>query len=442
MKRIISYLLVVAMLVISMSAFTACSSKNSPSEPGKPTTEATATPAASSDGSQGSVNTEVSGEVLFYHHWTDLNSTVLPEYVKEFNKTYPNVKIILETSNDYNATLKIKLAANDVPDVFEPDSNSMDVMAQKALPLNDLSITSDFVGANKYTGADGNVYGLPQGLNTYGVIYNKKIFKELGISIPTKLDDFIAAAKKINDAGKGYIGLASAAKAKWPLQYYWQSVPMQLTGDADVLNKLASSDKPFTADNAVVQSYSILKTLTDNKVFEADPLSADWEPMKTEFRSGKVGMFFLGNWFIPQAIGDVLTIEDVGFFPFPYDNNGGKNVVVEADCGWAISKTSKNPEATKAWFMFLADTKCADFAKTNGFLSPRTSITVDSSVMNEFNSYNPNKIVANPQSQDLQAIISKMQFDYSAIAQNIVAGNDITKEFDDVNTKWAKSRVK
>ncbi|QGQ95035.1 carbohydrate ABC transporter substrate-binding protein [Paenibacillus psychroresistens] len=383
---------------------------------------------------------KISGEILFYSHWTDRQNDIFPKYIAEFNKLYPDVKVNVETVGDtYQDGLKIKFSANDVPDVFEPDNRFKEQMMQYALPLDDLPITQDFIGTEYFKGTDNKTYALPEGLNTYGVIYNKKIFKELALEVPTTLDQFIAAAQKINAAGK--VGVASAAKAKWPLQYYWQSVPLQLSGDPNATNKLADTDEPFTKDSPVVQSYAILKKLSDAKIFEKDPLSADWEPMKKEFRSGNVGMFFLGNWFVPQAVGDALKEEDIGFFPFPYDNNGGKNVVVAPDNGFSISKTSKNPEAALAFFNFLNDTKYAELVKLGGFMSARKSISVENPYFEEFNSFKPIQIVGATDSAAYQTIANKMQFDYRDIAQAVLTGKDFDKIFTDVNTKWKKAKA-
>lgn len=44
---------------------------------------------------------------------------------------------------------------------------------------------------------DGKIYGMPVHVTTYALIYNKKIFTELGIAPPKTWDEFAAAAKKL-----------------------------------------------------------------------------------------------------------------------------------------------------------------------------------------------------------------------------------------------------
>jgi raffinose/stachyose/melibiose transport system substrate-binding protein len=386
---------------------------------------------------------KVSGELLWCSHRTDFQTTVLPDYVKEFNQKYPDVKITIETYKDYPETMKIKMSSNDMPDVWGigPGNYTREQVQANALAVDDLDITKDFDGVDQFKGADGKVYGLPTGLGATAVVYNKKIFKDLGISIPKTQDEFIAAAKKITASGK--VGLATAAKAKWPLSSFWGTIPSNISGVLDVNNTYATQDEPFTADSSIVKGWQMLKAWKDAGILEKDPLSSDWEPMKKEFRAGNVGMFYLGNWFIPQAIGDALTDADVGFFPLPYDNDpGSKNVSMGPDYGWAMSKESKVPEAQKAFFLFLTDTKYADWAKITGLLSARKSMKVDMPWVTDFMALSPKYQFGTGDSTELNDITSKVQFDKEAFAQDVLAGKDLNTMVAELNAKWKKARAK
>lgn len=44
--------------------------------------------------------------------------------------------------------------------------------------------------------------GLPFSSNASGVIYNKAMFTEAGVAVPTTWDEFIAVAQKFKDSGK------------------------------------------------------------------------------------------------------------------------------------------------------------------------------------------------------------------------------------------------
>lgn len=384
---------------------------------------------------------KISGNILWSSHRTDFQTTVLPEYIKEFNQKYPDVKISIETYKDYYDTMKIKMSSNDMPDIWTTagDKFTRDQRQANSLAVDD--IARDYDGTDLFQGNDNKVYGIPTGMSASAVVYNKKLFKELGISVPKTLDEFIAAAKKISAAGK--VGLATAAKAKWPLSLYWFATPDCLAGETDTKNKYATQDEPFTPDSGLVKSWMLLKKFKDEGMLEKDPLSADWEPMKKEFRTGNVGMFFLGNWFIPQAVGEALTEQDVGFFPLPYDNDPGpKNVNMGPDVGWAMGPNSKSPEAQKAFFMFLVNTKHVDWANKTGLMPAKKGSKADAAWVTEFNSFNPKPLIGKGDTKELNDMVSKIQFDNMAFSQDILAGKDLDKLVADLNAKWKKARGK
>ncbi|MCX7711232.1 MAG: ABC transporter substrate-binding protein [Clostridia bacterium] len=384
---------------------------------------------------------KVAGKLLWSSHRTDFQTTVLPEYIKEFNQQFPDVKIEIETYKDYYDTMKVKMSSNDMPDIWTTAGDKFTREQRQAASVDVSDIAKDYQGTDLFQGADNKVYGIPTGMSATAVVYNKKLFKELGIEVPKTLDEFIAAGKKIKAAGK--VGLATAAKAKWPLSNYWFATPDTIAGEIDIKNKYANEDEPFNPDNALVKSYMLLKKFKDEGILEKDPVSADWEPMKKEFRAGNVGMFYLGNWFIPQAIGEALKTEDVGFFPLPYDNDPNTNcVAMGPDVGWAMGKNSKAPEAQKAFYTWLVDTKHVDWANKTGLLPAKNGAKADAAWVTEFNSFNPKPLTGKGDTKELNDIVNKVQFDNMAFAQDILAGKDLNKMFADLNAKWKKARGK
>jgi ABC-type glycerol-3-phosphate transport system substrate-binding protein len=435
MFKKVTSLFLVAALVGTLAV--GCGKENSASSSGASSSGSTSQSTASA-----SAGTDMEGEITFSSNRTDLQNTLLKEFVTDFNKVYPNIKVNIETIKDYQATIKVKMSSNDLPDVWTVHNGyyTKDQLATYNIPLDGYDFTKDFLYSEVYSGSDGKIYALPQGASATGVVYNKKIFKELGITVPQTLDEFIAAGKKITESGR--VGLATAAKAGWPLQYYWLDIANTIAGDGSYKNSLATKDEPFTADSPMVKAYTLLKTFKDAGILEKDPLSADWEPMKKDFRDGKVGMFILGPWFIPQAL-DPLTMDDIGFFPLPYDNEkGAKKVSAGPDVGLGMSKNTKNQAATEAFFKFMMDTNYANVGKSLGLLTSRKSIEVDLPFAKEFESYNPQKLAVVSDSKELTDTISKGQIDYNKVAQEVLMSGDVQKVFDELNSKWKKARSK
>jgi raffinose/stachyose/melibiose transport system substrate-binding protein len=386
---------------------------------------------------------KISGKIVFSSNRTDFANTVIPGIVKKFNKIYPDVKVEIETIQQYQDAIRIKMAANDLPDVWTVHNNyySKEQLQQFCVAADDFPFAKGFLCTDGFKGVDGKVYALPTGMGVNGIVYNKKLFAKLGIKVPQTLDGLIAAGKKLTAAG--YVGIASSAQAGWPLQYYWQDLPKLISNDSAIRNKLAEQDEPFTKDNAVYKSYALLKRLNDERILEKDPLSSNWEPMKTDFRAGKIGMAYLGNWFVPQVIGkdSTLTMKDVGFFPFPYDNSKGpKNAIFGPDVALAVAKNSKNLPAAKAFFNFMMTTEYADYATACGLLSANPKVKVNLPFASEFMSYKPTVLPDVGDSQAQQDLQKKAQFDYNAFAQEILTGKSLDTAFTELNAKWKKAR--
>jgi len=140
--------------------------------------------------------------------------------VTNFEKAYPNVTVNLETegSDDYNASINLRAASDDPPDVFMLSTAGYGpgfydlAKAGDLEPLDSLADTYDWstrysttalqvFRLNAKTGqwGTGSLYGLPEQNTMLGVFYNKKILKSLGWSTaPTTFAQFeqtLAAAK-------------------------------------------------------------------------------------------------------------------------------------------------------------------------------------------------------------------------------------------------------
>jgi len=59
-------------------------------------------------------NTEISGEIVFATHRTDLvDNGTYDKYVSEFNKQYPNVKVKCGSYTNYESDIRVHLTAVD-----------------------------------------------------------------------------------------------------------------------------------------------------------------------------------------------------------------------------------------------------------------------------------------------------------------------------------------
>jgi ABC-type glycerol-3-phosphate transport system substrate-binding protein len=66
---------------------------------------------------------------------------------------------------------------------------------------------------------DGTTYAIPMDVNTLTIAYNKDVFEELGLEVPSTHDELLALAKPLRAAGLQ--PLAIGLKDQWPAGDVW-----------------------------------------------------------------------------------------------------------------------------------------------------------------------------------------------------------------------------
>ena len=191
-------------------------------------------------------------------------------------------------------------------------------------------------------------------------------------------------------------------------------------------------------DNGYGKAFSLIRDLNENGYLEKDINSTNWEQSKKDIASGKFAMYFLGNWVINQVIESGTTSDNVGFFPLPYDNSGTLRAAISPDYFYAVSKTSKHPEAAKAFVKWmLEESGYEDFA---GFISPLKGKESKLAQLKEFQATGVELQEGTADDPIVTDITNKAQIDIPAITQEFVLAKDPQSVFDKWNKAWAKAK--
>ncbi|OCT11824.1 hypothetical protein A8709_28570 [Paenibacillus pectinilyticus] len=439
-----STVLTLSVIVATTSVIAGCGKETETTASAAPSAASTA---AASSATPTAKASNIKGEVTFMTYRDDLLNSWYPAVLKEFEAKYPGVKVITSTSKNFRDDVKVKMVANEMPDVVTlPLYEYADSLKKEyLLSLDDQfpNLVSDWEGLGSSKADDQKIYGLPYGLATYGVIYNKKIFSDLKLTPPKTLDELLATAKKIKSAG--FIGLVADMKPIWTFETYAKPIPRFFNDSFKAYqHSMTETDAPFTADSPYGKTFQLVQKIAQAGVFEADPVSYDWEPMKADYAAGKIGMYYgysqqLAQFYTPDS---PVQPKDMGFIPMPYDNTGGPyKVAYEPDWSLSISKKAKNPEAAKALYTFLMDEKYKAYAEQTGVLSARKSVTITNAALDEFNSYKPVKVFNEGDDSQWKTISDKAQINYNQELISVALGKDINAKLDELNGKWKKARA-
>ncbi|HET8843186.1 MAG TPA: extracellular solute-binding protein, partial [Ktedonobacteraceae bacterium] len=168
--------------------------------------------------------TSTSGQqpvTLKFFHWIGTDAgPVVAEINKRFHTENPTITVQFSSiaSDQYETVLKARLAGGDAPDLFGVFPGAKFYPYARAKYIADLSqepwVARLQDGAKRVvTYTDGKIYTLPLDQNAIGVIYNKQIFSQHSLSVPTNWADFVTVCEKLKSAGM--TPLALGIKDQW-----------------------------------------------------------------------------------------------------------------------------------------------------------------------------------------------------------------------------------
>ncbi|MFI0874582.1 extracellular solute-binding protein [Streptomyces parvus] len=359
-----------------------------------------ATACGSDDESGGSKSSgELSGTVT----WWDTSSVgsedkVFKKLAEGFEKKHPKVDVKYVNVPFGEAQNKFKNAAqagDGAPDVIRsevawtPDFANLGYLAPldgTAALKNQDDFLKQAVASTKY---EDKTYAVPQVIDSMGIFYNKKMFKEAGVEVPANLDDLKTVAKKIKDK-TGKTGLYLRGDDP----YYFLSFLYGEGGDmVDAGSKSVTIDKPEG-----VKAFKAVKELVDDGTAKTDA-SDGWENMMQAFKNGDVAMMINGPWAVADTLtGSEFTDKDnLGVAPVPAGSaaqgapQGGHNLAVyagsknlEASYAFVEYMTSVDSQATAAGELNLLPTRTSAYAKKEavdseivGFFKPVVETAVE-----------------------------------------------------------------
>ena len=280
--------------------------------------------------------------IKFIHHKTDrAEDGTMDKMVAEFNKEFPNIKVEMEAVTDYAEDSLLRLSTGDWGDVmFIPavDKSDLGTYFQPIDTLDNLSQVLNFVDSWEF---GGTCYGIPYMANAQGVLYNKKVFEDAGITdVPKTPTDFLAALQAIKD-NTDAIPLYTNYAAGWTMGAWDAYIGVVSEGDNTFMNqKFVHTAEPFAdngKDSGIYNLYRILYDACANGLIEDDYTTTDWEGCKGMLNRGEIGTMVLGSWAYAQMQEAGDTPENVGYMPFPMSVDGKQYVAAGGDYNYCIN---------------------------------------------------------------------------------------------------------
>ncbi|TYL52806.1 ABC transporter substrate-binding protein [Agromyces mariniharenae] len=310
---------------------------------------------------------EAGGE-LTYWSWTPSAEA----QVAAFEEAYPNVDVELvnagTNTEEYTKLQNAIKAGSGAPDVVQIEyyavpqfalSDALVDLSQYGLDdLEDQYSASTWGAVN----VDGKLVGLPQDSGPMALFYNKAVFDQYGIAVPTTWDEYVAAARQLHAADPTKYIASDTGDAGFTTSMIWQAGGRPFTIDGtDVTIDLA--------DEGTQKWTGVWNQLVEEDLLSTTPGWTDeWYK---GLGDGSIATLVTGAWMpgvlessVADAAGDwrVAPIPTYDGTPVSAENGGG---------GQSVTTQSKNPALAAAFLRWLnSDPASIDvFLESGGFPS-------------------------------------------------------------------------
>ncbi len=332
------------------------------------------------------------GAELVIESWRNDDLSIWQEkIIPAFEAKHPDIKIKFQPTapKEYDAALRAKLDGGTAGDLItcRPFDAALQLYQNGKLDslsgMPELQNFPDFAVAAWSTDDGQSTFCMPIASVIHGFMYNRDIFKELGLEVPKTEAEFFAVLDKIKEDGT-YTPLDMGTIDQW------EAATMGYTNIGPVYWKGEEGRKALLDGSA---------KLTDPAYLEPMQVLARWKPYLGDgfeaqtypdsqnlFTLGRAAIYPTGSWEI-SPFGKDATFE-MGAFKPPVKNAGDKCYITDhVDIGMGINAAGKNKDAAKTFIEWVGSPEFAEIYSNAlpGFVSlSKAPIKLENPLAQEF----------------------------------------------------------
>lgn len=324
----------------------------------------TAAPPGASTGSTGGAAAGEKQQLVFSSYTWSGYEAAMKTVIEAWNQEHPEVEVEGQyIPEDYWTKLQTQVAGGTPPDIGISDYGRMLTYAKSGvlLALDDYLAVDNFSldkmlpdavaqyrwqeGDFDSGGEGGKMYGLPSDAQSQIFAYNKTMFENAGVDLPTDdwtWDDMVAAGQAITKPDQNIWGMQMISP--WILT---KGNFLFSTGGANHSADVKKSmlDTPESIE-AFKWNWDLVYT---HKIAPAPGAQSQTNP----FMSGQVAMVVDGVWWIAD-FASIKDFEwDIALFP-KHPKTGKRTTSLESD-GWWIFQSAANPDMAWSLMKYLVD---------------------------------------------------------------------------------------
>jgi raffinose/stachyose/melibiose transport system substrate-binding protein len=285
-----------------------------------------------------------------------------------YTALHPNVTINIESrpgGTEGDNIVKTRLATGEMTDIFWYNTGSLLQALNPSDTLVDISnepfmanIVDSFLPTVSH---DGQTFGVPSGTAMGGgILYNKKVYADLGLSVPKTWAEFEANNEAIKAAGIAPV-LATFGDT-------WTSQLFVLADYYNVEQAHPTFAADYTANKAkyasipeAMNGFAYLQEGFEKGWYQKDFETLKFEPGLNLLAEGEVAHYPMLTFVLSTiATNSPDKVNDIGFFGVPGTDASSAGTTIWMPAATYIPKTSEHIAEAKDFLAFIASTEGAD----------------------------------------------------------------------------------
>jgi raffinose/stachyose/melibiose transport system substrate-binding protein len=289
---------------------------------------------------------------------SDVTFTEIKKLAQAFAKQNPGVTIDVVSLPNYENTMKTKMAARDLPDLWSTHGWSVARYAEYLTPLEAEPWASKVNPLIKpvITDKTGKIFVLPLDVEVAGVAFNREVLDKAGVD-PLALktwDDFRAACDKVKKLKKICVHIAGRATDSWTVGnfYDWVAPSFLITNEkANFRAQLKSGAFDWKNWRPVAK---LLVDFRDAGYLNPDYTQGNWVDVGKKLASGDAAFGLFGNYVIGEAK-KYNPKGKYGFIPVPAaSKDDAPSVITGERVTLGVWKDGKHKATALKFLLFMS----------------------------------------------------------------------------------------
>lgn len=220
--------------------------------------------------------------------------------------------------------VKTRLATGDMADMMWYNSGSLFKALnpeQYFLDLSDQEFIDRLQEAFVETvSVDGAVYGIPgESSSAGGMLYNKRVYEELGLDVPQTWNDFLDNNEAVKQAD--LVPVIASYQDSWTSQVILLGDYYNVhSADPDFADRFTNNESKFAETPIAIRGFEKIQELHDLDLYNGERSSTTYEDALRMLSNGEAAHYPMLSFALQAIASTYPDADEIGFFPIPGDD--------------------------------------------------------------------------------------------------------------------------